>query len=162
MTTQYVVGFYITTDQHVLLIRKSKPGWQCNKINGLGGKVEPGEIIIKTMLREFEEESGIMTTADDWYHFCTWTDSEDNSIHFFISQHNVMGINQRKFLHRHHIDEGELLILPVKKVVVHKETISNVNWLLPMGVQCDNELLDLVRIVAPGKLLPILEGALND
>lgn len=63
--TEYVVGFLIdpVTD-NVLLIRKNRPEWQRGKLNGVGGKVEPGEEAHQAMQREFREETGM--TIDDW------------------------------------------------------------------------------------------------
>lgn len=43
----------------VALIRKAKPAWQRGKLNGIGGKVEPGETPHDAMVREFEEEAGV-------------------------------------------------------------------------------------------------------
>lgn len=56
----YVTCFLINkeTDQ-VLLIRKLKPEWQYGKMNGIGGKIEPGETPVQAAVREIEEKIGI-------------------------------------------------------------------------------------------------------
>ena len=48
----------------VLLERKQRPVWQAGKLNGVGGKAEPGERALDAMRRECKEE----TTLDinDW------------------------------------------------------------------------------------------------
>lgn len=57
---EYVCGFLFSPDRaRVLLIRKRRPAWQAGKLNGIGGKVEPGETPIDAMRREFWEEAGI-------------------------------------------------------------------------------------------------------
>lgn len=62
---RYVLGFYFVDDK-VALIRKTKPSWIAGKLNGLGGKILPGEMPIAAMVREFREESGIITFATHW------------------------------------------------------------------------------------------------
>jgi 8-oxo-dGTP diphosphatase len=40
----YACGFLFSLDRtRVLLIRKRRPAWQAGRLNGVGGKIEPGE-----------------------------------------------------------------------------------------------------------------------
>lgn len=62
----YVVGFmfsmvefYSGTYPMVALIRKNRPEWQKGRLNGIGGKIEPGELPDDAMVREFKEETGL-------------------------------------------------------------------------------------------------------
>ncbi len=58
---KFTVGFLFTPDlQKVLLIHKLAPAWQKGKLNGLGGKIEPGEGAVPCFIREIAEESGIV------------------------------------------------------------------------------------------------------
>ena len=58
---EWVVGFLMDSDaEQVILIRKNRPEWQAGKLNGVGGKVEPGELIGGAMYREFREETGVI------------------------------------------------------------------------------------------------------
>ncbi len=63
---QYVCGILFSQDRRRLaLIRKNRgPANMAGRLNGLGGKVEPGETLPQAMAREFEEESGV--------HIDTW------------------------------------------------------------------------------------------
>lgn len=64
---RYVLGFAFDKDrQRVILIRKNKPDWQAGKLNGVGGKVEGDESVIRAMVREFFEETGAETSTTDW------------------------------------------------------------------------------------------------
>src|SRR5205814_6716180 len=49
---------FIIRDRRVLLIRK-KRGLGAGKINGPGGKIEPGETALESAIREAQEEIGI-------------------------------------------------------------------------------------------------------
>lgn len=55
---RYVLGFAHDND-NVALIRKRRPAWQAGKLNGIGGKIEPGESAPDAMRREFTEEAGL-------------------------------------------------------------------------------------------------------
>ena len=55
---EFVVGFAFSGDHgQVLLIKKARPAWQSGRLNGIGGKVEPGETPEQAMIREFAEET---------------------------------------------------------------------------------------------------------
>lgn len=58
MTEQLATLCYILRDGQVLLIRK-KRGIGAGKINGPGGKVDPGETPLAAAIRETEEEVGV-------------------------------------------------------------------------------------------------------
>lgn len=65
----YVLGFCFNAALNkVVLIRKNRPQWQAGKLNGVGGHVEPWELPLGAMVREFREESGwsghVMAMAD--------------------------------------------------------------------------------------------------
>lgn len=64
---KFVVGFaFDQLLRTVLLIKKNRPAWQAGKCNGVGGKIEPGEGIRGAMVREFQEECGLVTQVTDW------------------------------------------------------------------------------------------------
>ena len=48
----YVLGFAFNKNfREVLLILKNKPQWQKGLYNGIGGKIEEGELPIEAMVR---------------------------------------------------------------------------------------------------------------
>ena len=66
---EYVLGFAFNgMKTQVALIRKLRPVWQYGKINGIGGKIEAGEMPLEAMIREFKEEAGV--EIDDWREYC--------------------------------------------------------------------------------------------
>lgn len=56
---------FLLTDTHVLLIRK-KRGLGAGKINGPGGRLEPGETPEQAAVREVEEEVGLRPRDPAW------------------------------------------------------------------------------------------------
>lgn len=74
----YVCGFMLDTDlRRVLLIEKKRPDWQLGRLNGVGGKIEPGETPREAMAREMWEETGLSTLPEQWatFHAETFADS---------------------------------------------------------------------------------------
>lgn len=67
---RYVLGFLFSPDlKFVSLIHKRRPAWQANKLNGIGGKIEHGEVPTEAMRREFLEETGLEIST--WTYFAT-------------------------------------------------------------------------------------------
>jgi 8-oxo-dGTP diphosphatase len=65
--TRYALGFcFDAAAEHVLLIRKNRPAWMTGLLNGIGGKVEPGETFAAAMEREMCEEAGVGIPASEW------------------------------------------------------------------------------------------------
>lgn len=62
--------------QNVLLIRKNRPQWQAGKMNGVGGKVEPGETPQGAAPRELFEETGL-AMVKELTEFCTFRMTDD-------------------------------------------------------------------------------------
>jgi 8-oxo-dGTP diphosphatase len=70
MPIEYVLGFtFDAAAERVLLVHKLRPDWQAGKLNGIGGKIEPGEAPIEALVREVSEEAAISTSAAQWRYF---------------------------------------------------------------------------------------------
>lgn len=68
----YTLGFAFNADKsRVLLIRKNRPAWQFDKLNGIGGKTTDNESSHDGMAREFKEETGLSVPASEWRQFAT-------------------------------------------------------------------------------------------
>jgi len=69
---EMVLGFYFNKGT-VVLVKKDpedpKMAWMKGKLNGTGGKVNPGEDPAEAMVREHREECGIETDVLDWTPF---------------------------------------------------------------------------------------------
>lgn len=122
-----VVGFLFNTRRnHVALIRKARPAWQAGSLNGVGGKVEPGEPPISAMIREFKEETGVH--IDNWRLFCGLI-VPDWVIHCYVSfgGFQVFRTDTDEPVSWYSFDELE-----------DEKTIPNLRWLLPLALDRDN------------------------
>jgi 8-oxo-dGTP diphosphatase len=120
--TQYVCGFAFYGG-HVVLIRKIKPEWQAGKLNGVGGKIEPGEEAEEAMAREFREEAGIGSSPGDWEMFA----------HCRFSQVDVFFLRSfdEVFARAHTVTAEIIEHWPVDEIPA--DVIPNLRWLIPLA-----------------------------
>ena len=128
---RYVLGFLFNRDMtEVALILKTKPKWQAGKLNGIGGKVEPGEASAEAMPREFAEEAGLGTRSCNWDHCLTMGRTGQWRVRVY--RNRVLRPSLRGLL-RESPDPrtGEqVMIADVRNLSPH--VISNVPWLVAM------------------------------
>src|SRR5262245_35983684 len=64
---KYTLGFVFDSPrEHILLVHKQRPEWQKGKINGIGGKYEPGESATTCIRRETREETKLDIPEQEW------------------------------------------------------------------------------------------------
>lgn len=140
----YVVGFaFDPARRSVILIRKSRPERQRGLLNGVGGKVEPGEHPASAMRREFEEETGVATLADEWAEVAAMEGRPgDPKVHVF-----TCALDQGRFDGASSVTDEEVVTRTVSDLGLPRtETVGHVPWLVPLC--CD--VLDIrSRIVTP-------------
>ena len=137
---EYVCGLLFSVDRaRVLLIRKRRPAWQAGRLNGVGGKVEPGETVGAAMRREFREEAGL--DVAEWREVVVLT-GPDWRGHFF----RAFG------------DTGAARALTDESLEVHPaaalppDVIPNLRWIVPLAL--DDEPLTGRYSVRLGKPEP--------
>ena len=123
----YVAGFCFSgCGERVALIRKLNPEWQRGLLNGIGGKVEPGENPHEAMVREFEEETG--AHIEGWRSFCTATTEEDR-LHFFTARGDLTALQSA--------EDEEVVTVDVADIPT-LDTIPNLRWLVPLALDEGN------------------------
>jgi 8-oxo-dGTP diphosphatase len=123
----YVCGFLFSPDGgRVLLIRKRRPAWQAGRLNGVGGKVEPGEALHAAMRREFREEAGLDLPEPRWRHGLTLT-GPDWVGHFFRAAGDVDAARA--------ITDEALEVHPAR--AVPDDVIPNLKWIIPLLLDDD-------------------------
>lgn len=124
--TEYVLGFAFGERKGrpaVLLVQKSSPEWQAGKYNGVGGHIEPGETPVDAMCREFEEETGVETTADDWTERLTMQGAEWRVIIFKCE------IRRYLQLARQITKKDKPIVVEVN--ALPENIIPNIRWIIP-------------------------------
>ena len=123
----YSCGFLFSTDRkRVLLIRKRRPAWQAGKLNGIGGKIEPGESPAEAMRRECREEAGL--DIPDWQEVLTLTGADDAG----------SGVAWRGHFFRAFGDVDAARTMTDEQLELHavaelpRDTIPNLHWMIPL------------------------------
>lgn len=63
---EYTLAFLFTEDlRKVWMIEKQHPEWQKGLLNGIGGKIQPGEDRKLSCIREIKEEAGVVVSPND-------------------------------------------------------------------------------------------------
>ena len=128
----YTLGFLFDYNlTKVALIRKLKPDWQKNKLNGVGGKIEVfDQTYLAGLIREYREETTY--TADvDWVEYATMS-GPDFNVHCFAGTGDVDNV---KALTKEVID-----VINVSDITNRRgEMIDNLPWLIyiAMDTLCD-------------------------
>lgn len=128
---EMVVGFLFSlSGDCVVLIERPKGKSHAGFFNGVGGKIEPKELPIEAMVREFKEEAGLKITADKWTHnltfYCKDMKNNPSTIHVFSCFSPLFNAVKTQ-------DEGTVTVVPVRDILNNKiKTISNLKFLIPI------------------------------
>jgi 8-oxo-dGTP diphosphatase len=112
----------------VVLIKKERPAWQKGRLNGVGGKIEPGETPAVAIRREFIEEANL--DVPNWKQFTTMSGA-DWEIHCFWATTNI--IDDVKTM-----TDEKIEIREVDYLSWGDEVIQNLHWLIPMAITFGN------------------------
>lgn len=129
---EYVLGF-LFDDAHetVLLIKKTRPTSQQGKLNGIGGKIEPGETALAAMKREFLEETGFENDFQWRQYASLHFDNCDIYVHSaFCSEKTMSEIVERGAREGWPTDETPLMQLTWGSSA---KWMTNLRWLIPMA-----------------------------
>lgn len=136
----YVTGFMYSPDgERVVLINKNQPDWQKGKFNGVGGKIEEDETPEQAMSREFEEETGVITSSSDWQSFLILINPNKYRVYMlftFSEKFDSVKTVEQEVVSLHDINS-----LP-------ENIIPNLAWLIPLSQ--DNKVMrnNLIEIIS--------------
>lgn len=124
-STRYCCGFLFNEAMdRVVLIEKARPDWQRGRLNGVGGKLEPGESYSNAMEREFREETGIDIMSWDRV---LRMDGPGYRIEFF------RGMASDEDLDRCRTTTDEtVFVLGYDAALMDPRLIPNLRWILPL------------------------------
>lgn len=146
MKREWVVGFLFDQDaEWVILVRKNRPEWQNGKLNGVGGKVEPGESRDDAMQREFAEEADLL--VEDWEQFAslTW---EEGVVHFYRSFQPFELLECCRTVTDESIERHSVQSLGAPGRG-RKNITPNLLWLVPLGAH-RHDTYDVIDVVETG------------
>lgn len=126
---EYVLGFAFSKDkQRVLLIKKKRPEWQKGLLNGIGGKIEKNETAYDAMIREFKEETGIVTEHDDWTIYSVM-EGDKFKVCVFSAFLDSLDTAQS-------MTDEQVINASVKHTlpILNREGVTNLSWLIPMAL----------------------------
>ena len=117
----YVLGFAFNKDGNkVVLILKSNPEPLKGLYTGPGGKVEPEELAISAMVREFEEETGVLISY--WKNEFKITSSEYTINVYSSFTDDIMNVVS--------VTDEKVAIFDVDTLFDHPCT-SDTRWIVP-------------------------------
>ena len=118
--SQYVLGFLFNENlTEVVLIRKQRPEWQRNFLNGVGGKIEEGETPLDAMIRECREETGL--EVSNWLRFGSMWPSESH-VTLFAAIADIC--------HAKTMTDERVEILSIGDLIL---VVPNLFWLIPIA-----------------------------
>lgn len=128
---KYVLGFcFDDTATKIKLIRKLRPEWQSGRLNGIGGKVEADEAFDDAMIREFTEETGVLTS--NWQHFLTM-EGECPGDPFPWEVRVYRLFSSVIFNRTKSTTDEQLEDIEVSSLLARTDLISNLYWLVPLA-----------------------------
>lgn len=122
---RYVAGLAFSDDgTRVALVRKNRPAWQAGFLNAIGGKIEPGELPLDAMVREFAEEAGLLTGPGDWAHVVTLA-GQDFEVYFY-----------KAFLHElDYVAAGTDEAIEIHaSLPVRADVVAGLQWQIPLAL----------------------------
>ena len=123
---KYVLGFlFDPLLEKVLLIKKLKPDFMFGRLNGIGGKIELGEIPDKAMVREFKEEVGL--EIDSWIHYATFFNEAGNYEVFVYAALDAKIYDFRQL----EIEEPNIYEICL---LHYWDRMPNIDWLIRMAI----------------------------
>lgn len=130
---EYVNGFMVTGTDGLginsgLFILKQRPTFQAGRWNGIGGKIEPNESPIDAMVREFKEETGLDTDAEDWKPTVI-LEGHDYLVHFFVSVASFVFLEKATS-----VTDEPVRIMNLADLLWREPTLPNMRWVLPLSL----------------------------
>jgi len=128
---KYVVGLMFDDSMNRLVLIHKRHGPECviGKWNGVGGHIEEGEQPTQTMVREFEEETGVLHT--DWHKFCVLKHPQSEcEVHFFYAK-STDAVQRVKTLTDEVVSIFRLAYSGVEMTVLPLDIMQNLTWMVP-------------------------------
>lgn len=119
-------------DQYLFLHRSPDRDVDPNRLNGIGGKVEPGEDFVTAAIRETEEESGILVNKQD-IEFAGFTHLREGYPDDWLAAFFIVHLHQPTLPIDPHTREGELIWIQQNEVLqTSYELVDDLRYIWPL------------------------------
>jgi 8-oxo-dGTP diphosphatase len=133
----YVLALLFTANRRqVVLIRRTRPVWQADRVNALGGRLMDGESPGDAARREVREESGV--DVKQWAEVLVWDDAEYR-MHVMRAVSELAGAART-------MEDQEVFLADVESLPAN--VIDNLRWLVPLALDADVALPVTVKSAA--------------
>jgi len=134
--TQFVLGFLFTPDtKQVVLVRKKHPEKLAGKLNGIGGRLGPGESARIGVSREFFEATAVSIAPQDWRPVARlWGKGYEIAGFCAISE----AAAQCKST-----GDEDVRLLPVQYDVLQAEGALGLSWVIAAALDPNKPILDI-------------------
>jgi 8-oxo-dGTP diphosphatase len=124
---------FLTNEDQILMLKRNNPPNK-GKWNGVGGRIETGESPYQSVLREIEEETGLVLDRLTFGGIMTWEGFEIKSGGLYIFSANV----DEKYV----IANGEGILNWQSRAFAfnHPEVVDNIHYFLPPVLAGSNPL----------------------
>lgn len=104
--------------------------WQAGLLNGVGGKVEPGESFGDAALREFREETGVNLENQKVYPFLKMVDEDMELVAF------TTNIDSRELFEsaKSTTDEQVVVVRDAERMIFPQPRVPNLKWIIPLAI----------------------------
>lgn len=135
----HVLGFAFV-DGLLLVKRAHKPEHLRGYLNGLGGKIEPGETTVEAMVREFREESGALTKVEDWRLLGVMHCDGAHIALLHCTSEYIKVSQLRPSL------EGDIYLVSPSELQRNLNVVPNLRWLVPLCFDIRLSWLDVTVV----------------
>lgn len=137
LTKTSVTNFLHFGDEYLFVMRSPLATINPSQLNGIGGKLDPGEDYITAAIRETEEETGYKITVSD-IEFCGIIRFESKDTEDWITCFYKIAIPNKEIPHSSDTREGKLMW-------IHKDEVIN------SGHELVDDLQYIFEDIASGK-----------
>jgi len=122
---KYVAGLMFNpSGSKLALVLKDRPAWQAGLFNAIGGKIEGDENPVTAMVREFQEETSVVTDPSEWK-LLLKLEGSDFEVNFFTAFSDKVDLVKTVETEK---------IFTIDPLKLPPNIIFNLRWIIPAAL----------------------------